>query len=227
MSADLSPTSSCERTHVKTSRQSIWRDLCYDVDMKWVVGIDEVGRGPVAGPVAVCACAIPLVQYKVVEWSGLNDSKKMTVKARNEWYKKVLKLKIKHSVVYKSNIFIDNNGILLAVSSCISEALKNLNLKPKDCKILLDGSLKAPTEYKSQKTIIRGDQKEKIISLASVIAKVSRDRKMEAQHKKHPKYAWAQNKGYGTKEHYKAIKKYGLTSLHRKTFLTKNKIYVI
>lgn len=189
--------------------------------MKWTIGIDEVGRGPVAGPVAVCACAIPLVQYKKMKWRGLSDSKKMTVKARNEWYKKALELKIKHSVVYKSNAVIDQKGISFAIKACISQVLKDLNLKPKDCTVLLDGLLKASKEYKNQKTIIKGDQKEKIISLASVIAKVSRDKKMELLHKKYPEYNWAQNKGYGTKEHYKAIKKHGLTSLHRSTFLTK------
>jgi ribonuclease HII len=193
--------------------------------MKWIVGIDEVGRGPVAGPVAVCTCAISITQYKKLKWLGLNDSKKMSVKSRNEWYKKALELKqngsIKYSVIYKSNVVIDQRGISFAIRSCISEALKNLNLKPKNCRILLDGSLKAPKEYKNQRTIIKGDQKEKIISLASVIAKVSRDTKMELLHKKYPKYNWVANKGYGTKEHYRAIRKYGQTLLHRKTFLTK------
>ncbi len=181
--------------------------------MKWIIGIDEVGRGPVAGPVAVCACAMPITYYKKIKWIGLNDSKKMSVRARNEWYKKALEMKINYSIVYKSNIIIDQKGISYAIRSCISEALKNLKLSPKDCLVLLDGSLKAPEEYKNQK--------EKIISLSSVIAKVSRDRKMEALHKKYPKYNWNTNKGYGTKEHYRTIRKYGITSLHRKTFLTK------
>lgn len=187
----------------------------------WIIGVDEVGRGPVAGPVAICACAIPLARYKKMRWLGLNDSKKMTAKARNQWYKKALELKINYSVVYKSNTIIDNKGISFAIKASISQALKNLKLKSDDCVVLLDGSLKAPEEYKNQKTIIKGDQKEKIISLASVIAKVSRDRKMEAFHKKYPKYNWARNKGYGTREHYGAIHRYGLTPLHRKTFLTK------
>lgn len=209
------------RQLLKTPCQSIWQGFCYYVGMKWIVGIDEVGRGPVAGPVAVCACAVSVAEYKKINWRGLSDSKKMTVKARNEWFKKALELKIRHSVVYKSSVFIDKKGISFAIRSCISEGLKNIKLKPKDCLILLDGSLKAPSEYKNQKTIIRGDQKEKIISLASVIAKVSRDKKMESLHKKHPKYNWARNKGYGTRQHYQAIQKHGLTKLHRQTFLTK------
>ncbi len=192
---------------------------------KWVIGIDEVGRGPVAGPVAVCACAIPLLQYKKVVWAGLTDSKKLSIKKRDFWHRESLKLKlsgkIKFAVVYRSNTFIDKKGISQAIRECITEALLDLGLNPKDCIVLLDGSLKAPKEYLNQTTIIKGDQKEKIISLASVIAKISRDKKMDTFHKKYPKYLWERNKGYGTKAHYQAIRSYGLTPLHRATFLTK------
>lgn len=193
--------------------------------MKWVIGIDEVGRGPVAGPVAVCACAISLSQYKKRRWTGLTDSKKLTARVREEWYKKARLFKhcggINYSVVYRSNSVIDKKGITTAIRECIASALKNLDLPPQDCIVLLDGSLKAPLLYNNQKTIIRGDSIEQIISMASVIAKVSRDKKMEVFHKKHPSYNWAQNKGYGTKEHYRAIVRHGKTTLHRNTFLTK------
>lgn len=192
--------------------------------MKYIIGIDEVGRGPIAGPVAVCVCAIPKTFYKKQDWPGLTDSKKMTLKNRELWYQKAKDLKkkglINYSVIYRSNIFIDKKGISVAIKECINEGLEKLNLNPKDCEVLLDGSLKALPEYKNQKTIIKGDQSQKIISFASVIAKVSRDKKMELLHKKYPKYNWAQNKGYGTKEHYKAIKKYKITTPHRKSFLT-------
>jgi ribonuclease HII len=195
------------------------------VKQTWVIGIDEVGRGPIAGPVAICACAIKLSNYSKIKKGNLNDSKKMSVNNRNIWYRKSAEMKasgfIKYSVVYKSNVFIDRKGISVAIKECIANALKNLKLQPKDCKVLLDGSLKAPIEYKNQKTIIKGDSKEKIISFASVIAKVSRDKKMEIFAKKYPKYNWRKNKGYGTGEHYKAIEAYGLTPLHRRTFLTK------
>lgn len=190
---------------------------------KWIIGIDEVGRGPVAGPVAICACAVRATDYKKSIWKGLNDSKKLSVKNRELWYKEALRLRknkqIKFEVVYRSNVFIDKQGISSALKNCIKTALHNLKISPTDCKVLLDGSLCAPKEYINQKTIIKGDQKEKIISMASVIAKVSRDKKMTLLHKKHPKYNWATNKGYGTREHYKAIGVYGLTPLHRKTFL--------
>ncbi len=149
----------------------------------------------------------------------------MSIKNRELWYKEALKMKssneVRFSVVYRSNIFIDKKGISLAIKECIIKSLKDLKLNPKECLVLLDGSLKAPKEYLNQKTIIRGDQKEKIISLASVIAKVSRDKKMDTLHKKYPNYTWNKNKGYGTREHYKAIKAQGLTPLHRHSFLTK------
>ncbi len=192
---------------------------------KWILGIDEVGRGPVAGPVAVCVCAMPLREYKKAKWGKLNDSKKMSEANRELWYHEALKMQkaseIKFAVIYRSNVFIDKKGISLSIKECIKEALEKLNLNPRECAVLLDGSLSAPKEYKNQKTIIKGDQKEKIISLASVIAKVSRDKKMVSLHKKHPRYGWDKNKGYGTKGHYEAMKKFGTTTLHRKTFLTK------
>lgn len=190
---------------------------------KWIIGIDEVGRGPVAGPVAVCACAIEVSNYRKIKKGNLNDSKKMTSGNRDIWYQKSIEMKtsglIKYSVAYKSNLFIDKKGISLAIRECIALALNNLKIKPNNCVVLLDGSLKAPKEYLNQRTIIKGDMKEKIISFASVIAKVSRDKKMELLHRKYPQYNWRSNKGYGTKEHYRAILKHGKTQLHRKTFL--------
>ncbi len=194
-------------------------------ELKWVIGIDEVGRGPIAGPVAICACAIRVSDYKKGIWKGLTDSKKLTAKSRNLWYQEALKLavadKIIFSVVYRSNTFIDQKGISIAIKGCIASALKSLGRNPKECLVLLDGSLKAPKEYLNQRTIIQGDQKEKIISFASVIAKVSRDRKMVLVAKKYPEYGWDKNKGYGTRAHYQAIGSQGLTILHRHTFLTK------
>lgn len=192
-------------------------------EAKWVIGVDEVGRGPVAGPVAVCACAVRATDYKKGIWKGLTDSKKLTAKSRELWYQEALSLKSKNkiyfSVVYRSNVFIDKKGISIAIKECVTRALKNLKLNTKECLVLLDGSLKAPGEYLKQKTIIKGDQKEKIISFASVIAKVSRDRKMSILARGYPKYDWDKNKGYGTKAHYRAIYANGPTFLHRQTFL--------
>lgn len=189
----------------------------------FIVGIDEVGRGPVAGPVAVCVCAIDTNRYRRAKWKGLTDSKKMTPKSRLSWYREAQSLQdqgvISYEVIFCPNTVIDKKGISFAIRYCIDLGIKKLSLDPADTSILLDGSLRAPVEFKNQKTIIKGDQKEKIISLASVIAKVTRDMLMVRLSKKYPEYNWSKNKGYGTREHYQAIKKYGLTPLHRKTFL--------
>lgn len=191
--------------------------------MKWVVGIDEVGRGPIAGPVAVCATVILKKDYRKIKHLNFTDSKKMSIKNREAWYKEFLNMKkqgfIGFCVSYQNNAFIDKYGISKAIQKCIETSLSKLNVKTNECQILLDGSLLAPVNYKNQKTIIKGDQKEKIISMSSVIAKVSRDKKMKTFSKKYNKYFWEKNSGYGTKEHYRAIDIYGLTPLHRKSFL--------
>lgn len=200
-------------------------DRCYYESMKWVIGIDEVGRGPLAGPVYVCAVAMPEKAYKSMRWGILNDSKQMTVKHREQWSKeaKLLEQKgaIKIALARRTALQIDAKGIAVCIRECIAENLKKLALDPKDCNVLLDGSLKAPLEYKKQQTIIKGDSKEKIISLASVVAKVARDAYMVSLHKKHPAYGWDKNKGYGTLAHRVALKKKGATILHRRSFLSR------
>lgn len=204
------------------------RGFCYSEEMAtYIVGIDEVGRGPIAGPVAVCICALKKRDYTRLKWNGVTDSKKMTALAREHWYQEARRLKqqgiLMYTVVYISASVIDTKGIAWALRSCISKGLQRLNIDARST-ILLDGSLRAPGHYTKQSTIIKGDQKEKIISLASVIAKVSRDRRMVLLHRHYPQYSWDQNKGYGTREHYRALAQHGLSPLHRKSFLTKKEI---
>ena len=193
--------------------------------MKWVIGIDEVGRGPLAGPVYVCAVAMPVKNYKKMEWGVLNDSKQMSVGNRELWHGEARGIEkrgeLKIAVSHRTAAAIDRNGIAVCIRECIAESLEKLHIDPKECAVLLDGSLKAPLQYKHQTTIIKGDSKEKIISLASVVAKVERDHYLIALSKKHPVYSWDKNKGYGTKIHIAAIKKQGITPLHRQTFLRK------
>lgn len=194
---------------------------------KWVIGIDEVGRGPFAGPVTVCAVAMPVSVYRKVLakglWKGLTDSKKMTAQAREVWAKEARAMEkrgaLQISVSSRTALAIDKKGIAVCIRECIAANMRTLALDPKDCIVLLDGSLKAPAEYKNQRTIVRGDLHEKIISLASVVAKVQRDHYMVALHKKHPHYDWHLNKGYGTLAHRIAIQKNGTTSFHRQSFL--------
>ena len=191
----------------------------------WVIGIDEVGRGPLAGPVTVCAVALPYDHYKKGMWRELTDSKQMSPIARMRWYKEAERLvkarSLQYVVTSRSAHTIDTKGIASCIRECIVSNLKKLNLTPEYCVVLLDGGLKAPKEYINQQTIIRGDSQEQIISFASVIAKVTRDQFMTKQHKSNPEYGWDQNKGYGTEAHILAIQSNGISPLHRLSFLTR------
>jgi ribonuclease HII len=197
--------------------------------MKWIIGIDEVGRGPLAGPVTVCAVAIPAATYKKIleknTWAGLNDSKKLTATTREKWHggAKLLRAEgvIRIAISSRSAAMIDKKGIAPCIRECIAENMKKVEVQPRDCIVLLDGGLKAPVEYKNQTTIIKGDGSEKLISLASVIAKVTRDRYMITLYKKFPIYHWDKNKGYGTKSHILALKNKGISAHHRTSFLSR------
>lgn len=191
--------------------------------LTWVVGIDEVGRGPIAGPVYVCGVAIPVSVYKRSRWVGLTDSKQLSQKVREKWEARARELEangvIRIAIASQTAAQIDKKGISQCIRDCIALILQTFSVDPADTMVLLDGGLKAPPHYIHQQTIIRGDSKEKVISLASVVAKVTRDAYMVKMSKKYPGYGWEQNKGYGTKSHYKALKKLYITRLHRQSFL--------
>ena len=189
---------------------------------KYVVGIDEAGRGPLAGPVAVGTVKIEKGFNKKF-FGGIKDSKKLTENERNKWFELAKSAqkrgRLHFSVSLVSNIVIDKHGISKAIKIGIKKNLLKLYVSPKDSYILLDGLLKAPIEYKNQLTIIKGDEKVPVISLASIVAKVTRDRYMANLAKKYTQYGFEQHKGYGTEMHRKAIKKHGATPTHRRTFL--------
>lgn len=190
---------------------------------RYLIGIDEVGRGPIAGPVAVGAFVF-LTPDSHKLFRGVKESKQLSEEKREEWFKKINDIKkiggIDFSVIFQSEKVIDTKGLSFAIKNALKLSIKKLKLNPKHCLVLLDGGLKAPEEYLYQKTIIKGDAKEKVIALASICAKVLRDRKMRKWAIKYPGYSFEINKGYGTKKHYEGIKKHGLTPLHRKSFLT-------
>jgi ribonuclease HII len=204
----------------------------------FLIGIDEAGRGPLAGPVAVGAFAVRFKNAKnlLKMFKGARDSKKMTGAAREAVFLEIKKAEkaglVYFAVSYSSAKMIDEKGIVPAIKSALNRSLKkieNFSLRSdlstqvgpelNDCQVLLDGSLKAPLRYVNQKTIIGGDNIEPVISLASICAKVLRDRKMKRLAKKYPHYGFEVHKGYGTKTHYKAIKKHGFSKEHRKSFL--------
>lgn len=193
--------------------------------MKYIVGIDEVGRGSVAGPVTVGMCV--LKKQKIAEkfLFQIKDSKQLTKNQRNIWFFKLREAE-KNGIIFCSTSsvspeIIDRKGIVYALSKATENVLKKISFcDQNNLYVLLDGTLSAPKTYR-QKSIIKGDQKEVSIAAASIYAKVKRDLFMDNLSSEYENYILDQNKGYGTKKHIKAIKKYGLSKLHRKTFCTR------
>lgn len=185
---------------------------------KRIAGIDEAGRGPLAGPV-VCACVImPLDEDKLID--GINDSKKLTEKKREELYDKIIERAIAYSIVEVDERTIDRINILNATKHGMKRALDGLKVKPD---IVLIDAVKLDTNL-PQDNIIKGDAKSYNIASASILAKVYRDRLMKELSEKYPQYNFAKHKGYGTKEHIENLKKYGKCELHRETFIKNFKI---
>ena len=186
----------------------------------FVVGIDEVGRGPLAGPVAVGACRIPVNSKRL--FAGIKDSKKLSEKKREEWLLKMKEWKaegvIDYAVSFVSANTIDEIGIAESIRLALSKSLKKLKLNSAKTLVLLDGGLRAPRSFKNQRTIIRGDEKEPSIALASIVAKITRDRLMVRLSKKYSAYSFEIHKGYGTLTHRNAIRKFGLSREHRVSF---------
>ena len=185
---------------------------------KLIAGIDEAGRGPLAGPV-VCACVImPLEEDKLID--GINDSKKLTEKKREELYDKIIERAIAYSIVEVDERTIDRINILNATKLGMKRSLDGLKVKPD---IVLIDAVKLDTDL-PQDNIIKGDAKSYNIASASILAKVYRDRLMKKLSVKYPQYNFAKHKGYGTKEHIENLKKYGKCELHRETFIKNFKI---
>lgn len=224
--------------------------------MKYIIGIDEVGRGPLAGPVTVGIVMCEEKLYtKIKRDKNLpalgKDSKKLSPELREKYSKYLKHIGVPYVVLHTSNKQIDKVGIAKCIRKSIEKGLENLIIenslkighsylmsdseldkKKYSCgdncklKIVLDGGLKISEEFIrkypqikfSQSTIIKGDEKEKIIAWASILAKVSRDELMRKAHKKHPKYGFHKHKGYGTVFHRVAISSFGLSVFHRKTY---------
>ncbi|MBI5742623.1 MAG: ribonuclease HII [Candidatus Niyogibacteria bacterium] len=185
--------------------------------VKYIIGVDEAGRGPLAGPVAVAAILIP-VGARVPD--GVRDSKTLSA-SRRERLRGELRALFPSCVAMVGAATIDRIGISRAVRLATFRAIRRLTWKSDfqvaDCEVLLDGLLKAPAEFK-QKTVIHGDSIVPAISAASIIAKTARDRRMLALHKQFPQYGFDRHMGYGTAAHYVALKKHGLSPLHRKGY---------
>jgi len=178
-----------------------------------ICGVDEAGRGPLAGP--VCAAAVILPEGAVIE--GLDDSKKLTEKKRERLYDIIKQTAVAYSVAYGTLEEIETVNILEATYLAMNRAIEGLTVKPDFA--LIDGNrvprgIKIPCE-----TVVKGDSKSMSVAAASVLAKVTRDRLMLEYDKKYPEYNFKKHKGYGTKEHTELIKQYGPCEIHRLSFL--------
>lgn len=179
-----------------------------------ICGIDEAGRGPLAGPVYAAAVILP--KGHIVE--GVNDSKKISEKKRDLLFDKIIDECVCYSIGTASEQEIDEINILQATFLAMRRAVAGLEIKPDIA--LIDGNKKPSLDIVEQ-TIVKGDSKSANIAAASIIAKVSRDRYMLEMAEKYPKYQFEKHKGYGTKLHYEMLEKYGISPIHRKTFLKK------
>lgn len=179
-----------------------------------VCGVDEAGRGPLAGPVYAAAVVLP----EGCSIEGLDDSKKLTEKKREALYDIIKNTAVSCAVGIATVEEIDTVNILNATFLAMTRAIEGLDVSP-DC-ALIDGN-RAPKINIECRTIVKGDAKCPSIAAASVLAKVSRDRYMREMAEKYPQYQFEKHKGYGTKLHYEMIEKYGICPIHRKTFLKK------
>ena len=181
---------------------------------KVVCGVDESGRGPLAGRVSAAAVVMP--HGLIID--GVNDSKKLTEKKREALFDKITESALNYSIAWADEKEIDNINILQATYLAMKQAVGSLKIKPD--MILVDGN-RLPDFGIPAEAIVKGDSLSHSIACASILAKVSRDRYICKEAKKYPEYLFETHKGYGTKVHIEALKKYGPSPIHRKTFLKK------
>ncbi|HCB35178.1 MAG: hypothetical protein A2W52_04425 [Candidatus Taylorbacteria bacterium RIFCSPHIGHO2_02_49_25] len=192
---------------------------------KYIIGIDEVGRGALAGPLCVGACMVRWKNAKIFSktLSGIKDSKQLAPLNRAEWFRIITEAGIakrcEWSTVLVHEKIIDRNGLSFALKKAIRKVLQNFHVGPKVCTVLLDGGIKAPRTFLFQRTIIKGDEKVPLIAAASIVAKVKRDLYMIRLAKRHPEYGFDSHKGYGTRAHYAALREHGISKVHRRSFL--------
>ncbi len=182
----------------------------------YIAGVDEVGRGPLAGPVVCAAVIMPLGEEDIIV--GVDDSKKLSAKKREQLAEEIKKKALAYTVIEVSEKEIDEINILEATKLGMKKALESLSIPPQA--VLTDGNMTLNISF-PQKSVIHGDALSYSIGAASIVAKVYRDSLMDEYAKQYPQYAFESNKGYGTAAHIQAIKEYGLCPIHRRTF-TKN-----
>ncbi len=185
----------------------------YEKNVKYIAGIDEAGRGPLAGPVVVASVIMP--EDSMIE--GVNDSKKVSENKREKLYDLILNEAISYGIGISYQEEIDEINILQATKKALTDAIKQMKIKPNV--ILVDALTGIDTLKIPYKSIIKGDAKCYSIAAASIIAKVTRDRIMREWDKIYPEYGFASHKGYGTAKHIAAIKEFGPCPIHRRSFI--------
>lgn len=181
--------------------------------VKLIAGVDEAGRGPLAGPVCVASVIMPLNEDKVI--AEIDDSKKLTEKKREKLYEQIVSTAIDYKIVLIDEKTIDEINILNATKLGMKQAVEGLSVKPE---IVLIDAVPLNLDVKTE-SIIKGDAKSYNIAAASILAKVTRDRLMIELDKIYPEYNFKKHKGYGTKEHIENLKKYGKCAIHRNSFI--------
>jgi len=185
----------------------------YNKGYKLIGGVDEVGRGPLAGPVVCAAVILP----KDCEIIGIDDSKKLTEKKRNELFEEIKKQAISYNIEFVSEKEIDELNILNATKRCMEKAINNLSVKPD---MMLIDAVTGLNINCDSKSIIKGDAVSYSIGAASILAKVTRDRYMEELDEKYPEYGFKKHKGYGTKLHMDTLREIGPCEIHRRSFIS-------
>ena len=181
---------------------------------KLIAGMDEAGRGPLAGAVFTAMCIMPLSDDKIID--GVNDSKQLTEKKRQELFEKIKQTAIAYQIVAVGEKEIDQVNILEATRLGMQRCLENISVKPDFCLVDYVAGLKLDIPFQ---TIVKGDAKSYSIACASILAKVARDEYMKNLAIKFPEYMFEKHKGYATKLHYEKIKQHGISDVHRKSFL--------
>ncbi len=196
--------------------EKLWEieQACFAEGFSLICGVDEAGRGPLAGP--VCAAAVILPPYLSIE--GLNDSKKLSDRKRRELYDVITAQAVAYGIAFADEKEIDEINILQATSCAMERAIQKLEVRPQLA--LIDGN-RARDFGLPVRTIVKGDSLSASIAAASILAKVTRDRLMEQQALLYPQYGFEVHKGYGTKRHYEALREYGPCPIHRRSFLKK------
>ena len=202
----------------KTIRKNSIDMLKYEKDFfaqgkKFPAGMDEAGRGPLAGPVVVACVVMPLDEDKLIE--GINDSKKLSPKKREELFDKIISTALEYVVAVSDNDEIDKINILNATKKCMKNCIDGLTFGD----IVLIDAVKLTETKIPTFSIIKGDASSYSIAAASIVAKVTRDRLMEKADNLYPQYGFKQHKGYGTKQHVMALKEHGPCPMHRATFI--------